>query len=67
MMAYDGKLSPVECCNALQLFPNGKAPGNNGLTADFYKGFWNLLGHQLTEALNYMFSYLIHKNEPLLD
>ena len=36
MMAREEKLSLVECYNALQMFPNGKAPGNYGLTADFY-------------------------------
>jgi len=57
MMACEGKLSLVECYEALQVFSNGKAPGNDGLTADFYKGFWNLLGHQLTDALNYSYEH----------
>ena len=38
------------------MFPNGKAPGNDGLTAEFYKGIWNLLGQQLTvSGLNFSF------------
>ena len=53
MTACEGKLSLVECYKALQMFSIGKAPGNDGLTADFYKGFWNLLGQQFTDALNY--------------
>ena len=36
-------------------FSNGKAPGNDGLTAEFYKCFWNLLGQQLTDSLNFSF------------
>jgi hypothetical protein len=32
MMACEGKLSLVECYQALQMFSNGKAPGNDGLT-----------------------------------
>ena len=39
------------------MFPNGKAPGNDGLTAEFYKGFWNLLGQQLTDSLNVSFEH----------
>ena len=42
---------------ALRVLSNGKAPGNDGLTADFYKGFWDLLGHQLTDALNYSYQH----------
>ena len=40
----------------LQCSANGKSPGNDGLTAEFYKTFWDLLGQQLTDSLNY--SYL---------
>ena len=36
MMACDGKLSPLECYEALQMFSNDKAPGNDRLTAEFY-------------------------------
>ena len=57
MMECEGKLSLEECYEALQMFSNGKAPGNGGLTADFYKGFWDLLGHQLTDALNYSYEH----------
>ena len=39
----EGKLSCAKCYKALLMFPNGKAPGNDVLTAKFYKGFWNLL------------------------
>ena len=31
---------------------NGKAPGNDGLTAEFYKAFWPLLGNLLVDCLN---------------
>ena len=52
----EGVLSTQECYNALQTFSNGKSPGNDGLTAEFYKTFWDLLGQQLIDSLNY--SYL---------
>ena len=41
--------------NALQKFSNGKAPDNKGLTVEFYKCFWDLLGQQLTDSLNLSF------------
>ena len=40
------------CFNALSKFPNGETPGNDGLTPEFYKKFWNLLVHLLTDSLN---------------
>ena len=45
-------MSNNECFHALSKFPNGKTPGNDGLTPEFYKKFWNLLGHLLTDSLN---------------
>ena len=32
-----------------------KTPGNNGLTPEFYKKFWNLLGTLMTDSLNYSY------------
>ena len=40
---------------ALQTFRNGKSPGNDGLTAEFYKVFWPTLGHLLVGSLNCSF------------
>ena len=34
---------------------NGSAPGQTGLTYEFYKKFWNRLGHFLTKAANYSY------------
>ena len=56
-MSCEGLLSCAECFEALKIFPNGKTPGNDGLTAEFYKMFWNLLGQQLTDSLNYSFEH----------
>lgn len=39
-----------ESYNALQIFSNGKAPSNDGLSAEIYKCFWDLLGQQLTDS-----------------
>ena len=57
MMACEGEVSLEEYYEVLQMFSNGKAPDNDGLAADFYKGFWDLLGHQLTHALYYSYEH----------
>jgi len=56
-MTCEGLLTYAECLEALKKFRNGKTPGNEGLTAEFYKNFWNLLGQQLTDSLNYSFEH----------
>ena len=56
-MTCGGLLTCAECFEALKKFPDGKTPGNDGLTAEFYKTFWNLLGQQLTDSLNYSFEH----------
>ena len=48
----EGKLSPKECFDYLQSFENNKSPGNDGLTVEFYKKFWNSLETLLVDCLN---------------
>ena len=48
----EGLLSVDECFNVLNTFMNNKAPGNDGLTAEFYKQWWNLFGEYLLNSLN---------------
>ena len=33
---------------------NGKSPGSDGLTAEFFKHFWDLIGETFTNILNNM-------------
>ena len=42
-----------ECYAALNKFSNGNAPGNDGITPQSYQRFWNSLGQQLIDSLNY--------------
>ena len=56
-MTCEGLLTCAECFEVLKKFPNGKTPGNNGLKAEFYRTFWNLLGQQLTDSVNYSFEH----------
>ena len=53
----EGKLTVVECFKSLQLFENNKLPGDDGLTVEFYKAFWNVVGKTMVESLNYAYDH----------
>ena len=53
----EGKLTVDECYKSLQLFENNKSPGNDGLTAEFYRAFWQTLGNLMVDSLNYSYDY----------
>ena len=46
-----------ECLQSLQSFKENKSPGNDGLTVEFYKTFWGILGELLVESLNSAFDH----------
>ena len=48
----EGVLTLDECFEVLNTFQNNKTPGNDGLTVEFYKQFWNLFGVILVDSLN---------------
>lgn len=50
--ACEGQLTAGECFEALNSFENNKSPGNDGITAEFYKKFWPLLSTPLLNCLN---------------
>ena len=43
----------LECGLALQELKNGKSPGTDGLTNEFYKFFWKDIKHLILDSLNY--------------
>ena len=47
----DRELSLEELTEAVGQMTAGRAPGLDGLTADFYKHFWNLVGQDLLSVL----------------
>ena len=53
----EGKLTVEECLQSLQSFKENKLPGNDGLTVEFYKTFWGILGKLLVESLNCAFDH----------
>ena len=47
----EAPLSLEELTAALGTLPNGKSPGGDGLTAEFFKCFWDMVGGDLWEVL----------------
>ena len=41
-----------ECKQVLETFQNAKSPGEDSFTVEFYKFFFELLGHNLVESFN---------------
>ena len=51
----EGLLTKDECLASLKQMAKGKSPGSDGLSAEFYLAFWESLGQELVENLNYAF------------
>ena len=48
----DNDISIKECHDALLTFKNNKSPGNDGLTSEFYKSFWETISNDLIQCIN---------------
>jgi len=48
----EGPLTYDECKQVLETFQNDKSPGEDGFTVEFYKFFFELLGHNLIKSFN---------------
>ena len=48
----EGAISEAEMVEALKTTPNGKSPGSDGLTAEFYKIFWTDIKDPLLKSVN---------------
>ena len=48
-------MSIHKCEIALKTMENNRTPGTNGLTPEFYRYFWNLLGSFMVNSFNYAF------------
>ena len=51
----EGTLTVGEIRDALQGMARGKAPGSDGLPAEFYQKCWHILGGDLVDVLNFRF------------
>ena len=52
----DRNITLEECGKALAELPNGKSPGSDGLSADFYKFFWPDVKDLIFECFEYAFT-----------
>ena len=52
----EGRLTLKKCWEALQSMKNGKSPGNDGLTKEFYVCFFEEVAPPLLKSLNYAFT-----------
>ncbi len=51
----EGILTIDECTKAMNEMKNGKSPGTDGLTVEFYKHFWPQINTFVLESLNYAY------------
>ena len=51
----EGLVSEQECLNLLKNMQNGKSPGCDGFTVDFYKFFWKNIKTFVVDSLNYAY------------
>ena len=52
----EGPLTVAQCHRALLGMARRKAPGSDGLSAEFYIRFWEVLGADLVDVFNFCFS-----------
>ena len=55
----EGILTDTECFKALKSFKKNKLPGNDGITYDFYEGFWQVLNAPFLDCFNYSYDHMI--------
>ena len=53
----EGKITEAECSIALKEMNNGKSPGSDGLTTEFYKIFWNTIKQFYINSINYSYEH----------
>ena len=53
----DGQLTYSECFKVLSTFENNEAPGNEGLSKEFFLFFWPEIGNLLVDSLNYSYDH----------
>ena len=49
----EGEITYTELATTLRNMKNGKSPGNDGFTTEFFKFFWPDLGHYILRSLNF--------------
>ena len=52
----EGPLSLDECTLVLKMMKNGKSPGSDGFTTEFYKFFWKDIGSLVCHSINFAYN-----------
>ena len=52
----EGPLSLDECTLVLKMMKNGKGPGSDGFTTEFYKFFWKDIGSLVCHSINFAYN-----------
>ena len=47
----EGKITELECIQAIKDMKNNKSPGSDGIPVEFYKIFWKIIGKYLIDSL----------------
>ena len=55
----EGEVTHEEITEAVKQTQNGKSPGTDSLTYEFYKAFWHLLGKDLVQVFNNSFENMM--------
>ena len=63
MVAMEGDLALPEYLNVLKNISNGKSPGLDGFTSEFYKLFWIDIQEYVITSLNVAYALSISKNK----
>ena len=51
----DEKITIGECMSVLNEMPLNKSPGNDGLSVEFYRTFWPVIGNVVIDSFNTSF------------
>jgi hypothetical protein len=52
----NGLITEAEALKSLKSLSNGKTPGIDGLSTDFYKFFWSDIKYFVLKSINYAFT-----------
>ena len=53
--SIEGLISFSEALSTLKKMQNNKSPGSTGFTTEFFKFFWNDIGHFVVNSINHSF------------
>ena len=51
--SLEGLLTFQQASQTLTIMKNNRSPGSDGYGADFFKVFWNKIGHFVVKSINY--------------